>query len=57
MGGEEVLLNYEAQEMGCILRHSSSGKMKGIAFIKDPDGYWIEIFDRKTIGNVTEGAA
>ena len=20
------------------------GKMKGIAFIKDPDGYWIEIF-------------
>jgi lactoylglutathione lyase len=19
------------------------GKMKGIAFIKDPDGYWIEI--------------
>jgi len=21
------------------------GKMKGIAFIKDPDGYWIEIFN------------
>lgn len=20
-----------------------AGKMKGIAFIKDPDGYWIEI--------------
>lgn len=30
--------------------------MKGIAFIKDPDGYWIEIFDRKTIGNVAEAA-
>ncbi|MBA0844481.1 hypothetical protein Goarm_001577, partial [Gossypium armourianum] len=28
------------------------GKMKGIAFIKDPDGYWIEIFDLKTIGDV-----
>lgn len=23
--------------------------MKGIAFIKDPDGYWIEIFDQNTI--------
>ncbi|KAG5578093.1 hypothetical protein H5410_058227 [Solanum commersonii] len=23
--------------------------MKGIAFIKDPDGYWIEIFDTKLI--------
>ena len=22
----------------------TDGKMKGIAFIKDPDGYWIEIF-------------
>jgi catechol 2,3-dioxygenase-like lactoylglutathione lyase family enzyme len=24
--------------------------MKGIAFIKDPDGYWIEIVER---GNMT----
>ncbi|CAL5426475.1 unnamed protein product [Camellia sinensis] len=32
-------------------------KMKGIAFIKDPDGYWIEIFDLKTIGSMTSGAA
>lgn len=22
---------------------SETGKMKGLAFIKDPDGYWIEI--------------
>lgn len=29
-----------------------AGKMKGIAFLKDPDGYWIEIFDLKTIGNI-----
>ena len=21
----------------------AAGKMKGIAFIKDPDGYWIEV--------------
>lgn len=33
------------------------GKMKGIAFIKDPDGYWIEIFDLKTIGKLTTDAA
>ncbi|KAJ7981049.1 Lactoylglutathione lyase [Quillaja saponaria] len=33
------------------------GKMKGIAFIKDPDGYWIEIFDLKTIGNITTAPA
>lgn len=23
------------------------GKMKGLAFIKDPDGYWIEILNHK----------
>lgn len=31
--------------------------MKGIAFIKDPDGYWIEIFDLKNIGNTVGTAA
>lgn len=35
----------------------SAGKMRGIAFIKDPDGYWIEIFDLKGIGSVTESAS
>lgn len=38
----------------CV-RHA--GKIKGIAFIKDPDGYWIEIFDLNRIGNVTTDAA
>ncbi|XP_058107958.1 lactoylglutathione lyase-like isoform X5 [Magnolia sinica] len=33
------------------------GKMKGLAFIKDPDGYWIEIFDLTRIGNVTTDAS
>ena len=27
----------------------NDGSMKGIAFIKDPDGYWIEIFDAKKV--------
>lgn len=25
------------------------GKIKGIAFIKDPDDYWVEILNPKTI--------
>ncbi|EPS59957.1 hypothetical protein M569_14847 [Genlisea aurea] len=33
------------------------GKIKGIAFIKDPDGYWIEIFDTKNIAKATADAA
>ncbi|KAG2397540.1 Lactoylglutathione lyase [Vigna angularis] len=32
-------------------------KMRGIAFIKDPDGYWIEIFDLKGIESVTQSAS
>lgn len=31
--------------------------MKGIAFVKDPDGYWIEIFDTKTIKEVADAAS
>ncbi|KAI5592921.1 hypothetical protein BDE02_04G184000 [Populus trichocarpa] len=33
-----------------FVKKPNDGKMKGIAFIKDPDGYWTEIFDLKTIG-------
>nr|BAK23262.1 glyoxalase I [Allium cepa] len=40
-----------------FVKKPDDGKMKGIAFIKDPDGYWIEIFDLKRIGNVTTAAA
>ncbi|KAL5710000.1 lactoylglutathione lyase [Ranunculus cassubicifolius] len=40
-----------------FVKKPHDGKMKGIAFIKDPDGYWIEIFDLKGIGNVTSTAA
>uniref|UniRef100_A0A804MHU1 Lactoylglutathione lyase n=3 Tax=Zea mays TaxID=4577 RepID=A0A804MHU1_MAIZE len=37
-----------------FVKKPDDGKIKGIAFIKDPDGYWIEIFDQ-TIGTVSEG--
>ncbi|XP_010532291.1 PREDICTED: lactoylglutathione lyase [Tarenaya hassleriana] len=33
-----------------FVKRPNDGKMKDIAFIKDPDGYWIEIFDLNTIG-------
>ncbi|KAM3372591.1 hypothetical protein ACQJBY_019471 [Aegilops geniculata] len=40
-----------------FVKKPDDGKMKGIAFIKDPDGYWIEIFDLKRIGEVTATAS
>ncbi|NP_001146873.1 lactoylglutathione lyase isoform 1 [Zea mays] len=39
-----------------FVKKPDDGKIKGIAFIKDPDGYWIEIFDQ-TIGTVTSSAS
>ncbi|KAJ0810277.1 putative lactoylglutathione lyase [Helianthus annuus] len=39
-----------------FIKKPDEGKMKGIAFIKDPDGYWIEIFDSKNIDNVANAA-
>lgn len=30
-----------------FVKKPDDGKMKGIAFIKDPDGYWIEILNNK----------
>jgi len=29
------------------------GKMKGIAFVQDPDGYWIEILNGENLVKVT----
>lgn len=30
------------------------GKMKGLAFITDPDGYWIEIFNNVTVSKIAK---
>jgi lactoylglutathione lyase len=35
-----------------FIKRPDDGKMKGIAFIKDPDGYWIEIFSAENIADV-----
>lgn len=33
-------------------KRPNDGAMKGIAFIRDPDGYWIEIFDATQVAKV-----
>lgn len=39
-----------------FVKKPDDGQMKGLAFIKDPDGYWIEIFDLENIRRVTSAA-
>ncbi|KAH0951396.1 hypothetical protein HN011_008109 [Eciton burchellii] len=34
-----------------FVKKLNDGKIKGIAFIKDPDGYWIEIIDSRKCGD------
>jgi len=34
------------------VKRPEQGKMKNIAFIKDPDGYWIEILEAKRLGEL-----
>lgn len=35
-----------------FVKKPEDGKMKGIAFIKDPDGYWIEILNAEATGKL-----
>ncbi|CAH0549397.1 unnamed protein product [Brassicogethes aeneus] len=37
-----------------FVKKPNDGKMKGIAFITDPDGYWIEIFNDKQVADVVK---
>jgi lactoylglutathione lyase len=32
-----------------FIKRPQDGRMKGLAFIQDPDGYWIEIFNAGTV--------
>lgn len=32
-----------------FIKKPDEGRMKGLAFIRDPDGYWIEIFNPKNL--------
>ncbi|KAL3828489.1 hypothetical protein ACJIZ3_017291 [Penstemon smallii] len=40
-----------------FVKKPADGKIKDIAFVKDPDGYWIEIFDTTTIAKTSASAA
>src|SRR6267154_5225879 len=35
-----------------FVKRPDQGKMKDVAFIKDPDGYWIEIIEPKRLKNL-----
>lgn len=50
----EACANFERLGVEFV-KKPQDGKMKGIAFIKDPDGYWIEIFSPRTIANIAMG--
>jgi len=39
------------------VKKPDDGKMKGLAFIQDPDEYWIEIFNPRAILNVATSSA
>ncbi len=42
------------EEMGVsFVKRPNDGSMKGLAFIKDPDGYWIEILAAQTSADLT----
>lgn len=43
---DEACARFEEHGVKFIKR-PNDGKMKGLAFIQDPDGYWIEIFTSK----------
>jgi len=51
---------YEAcarfEQMGVeFVKGPDDGAMKGLAFIKDPDGYWIEILSSQGLGELIVG--
>lgn len=37
-----------------FVKKPNDGKMKGIAFVQDPDGYWIEILNGEKLVKITE---
>lgn len=44
--------SHSFQELGVdFIKKPDDGRMKGLAFIKDPDGYWIEIFNAHSVPN------
>ncbi|CAD7705083.1 unnamed protein product [Ostreobium quekettii] len=45
------------EELGvAFVKKPNDGSMKGLAFIKDPDGYWIEILNAEHSATFVQGA-
>ena len=36
-----------------FVKKPDDGKMKGLAFIKDPDGYWVEILSANGLAELS----
>ena len=45
---------FEAQGVDFIKR-PEDGHMKGLAFIRDPDGYWVEILSSEGLATLVRG--
>lgn len=37
-----------------FIKKPDDGKMKDLAFITDPDGYWIEIFNNASVSEIAK---
>lgn len=48
---EEAVAWFDANEVEFIKR-PDQGKMKNVVFVKDPDGYWIEVVQSDLIGDI-----
>lgn len=54
----DVYATCESLEQADVefVKKPDGGSMKGIAFIKDPDGYWIELFSPKSLRDLITGS-
>ena len=48
-----VIHHIEGSLNGPLGNYASDGKMKGLAFIKDPDGYWVEILSANGLAELS----
>lgn len=49
---ESACERFEKHQVNFI-KKPNDGKMKGLAFIQDPDGYWIEVLNRNNLVKIT----
>lgn len=50
-----ILFKFMQVDQRCVITLvfcCLAGKMKGLAFITDPDGYWIEILNGQNIARI-----